>query len=382
MDDKFLYQNRPAVRPDFQQKLYERLSSRAVQSKAAKPNFKLVTRFALIGLILFAALFTFSEPARAGIVELIRIIAGFEVEEMDSLPGYGEGTGDTPKHTSLTYLLQEISFEFALPAYTPEGYTLIDRVYYDDNIVFLDYFNEDRDFIHYSVQNTMEPAVLTGFDSAEEIQINGQPALLIRGAFVDGVWNYTLDGMTIYFKQDGLTYILGQFPSRSSTGEPGKGTDLSLDELTRMVGSIPALKNDEDGVYFNEPQPVEEILANPPFTFEMPGYIPEGFVPDEGIAAYSNAWVSILWMNENGDDLNLMVQENWKITIPAGVGAAERQWIDGHSTLIIRGAYVDEQWDASADTIELYWRKGEFIYQLSSSRLSEEELIKVAESFE
>jgi hypothetical protein len=382
MDDKFLYQNRPAVRPDFQQKLYERLSNRPIQSKAAKPNFRLVIRFALIALILFTALFTFSEPARAGIVELIRHIAGFEVEEMDALPGYGEGIEYTPEHTSLTYLLQKISFEFALPAYTPEGYTLIDRVYYDDNIVLLDYLNEDHDFIHYSVQNTMEPAVLTGFESAEEIQINGQPALLIRGAFVDGVWDYTLNGISIYFKQDGLTYKLGQFPSFFRTGEHEKETDLSLDELIRMAESIPALKNDEDGVYFYEPRPVEELLANPPFAFEMPGYIPEGFVPDEGIVAYSNAWASILWTNENGDGLNLMVQENWKITIPAGVGAAKQQWIDGHSTLIIRGAYVDGQWDASADTIELYWRKGEFIYQLSSSRLSEEQLIKIVESFE
>ena len=380
MDDKFLYQNRPAVQPDFQQKLYERLSSRAVQSKAAKPNFRLVTRFALIGLILFAALFTFSEPARAGIVELIRIIAGFEVEEMDSLPA-SEGGYDA-KHTSLTYLLQEISFEFALPAYIPEGYTLIDRVYYDENIVFLDYLNEDYDLIYYSVQNTMEPLIVTGFDSAEEIQINGQPALLIRGAFVDDVWDYTLNGIIIYFKQDGLTYKVGQFPSFFRTGEHEKETDLSLDELIRMAESIPALKNYEDGVYFYEPQPVEEILANPPFAFEMPGYIPEGFVPDEGIVAYSNAWASILWTNENGDGLNLMVQENWKITIPAGVGAAEQQWIDGHSTLVIRGAYVNGQWDASADTIELYWRKGGLIYQLSSSRLSEEELIKIAESFE
>jgi hypothetical protein len=380
MDDKFLYQNRPAVRPDFQQKLYERLSNRAVQSKAAKPNFRLVIRFSLIGLILFAALFTFSEPARAGIVELIRIIAGFEVEEMDALPA-SEG-GYAPKHTSLTYLLQEISFEFALPAYIPDGYTLIDRVYYDENIVFLDYLNDDRDLIYYSVQNTMEPLIVTGFDSAEEIQINGQPALLIRGAFVDGVWDYALNGIIIYFKQDGLTYKLGQFPSFFRTGEHEKETDLSLDELIRMAESIPALKNYEDGIYFYEPQPVDEILENPPFAFEMPGYVPEDFVPDEGIVAYSNAWVSIRWTNENGDGLNLMVQENWKITIPAGVGAAEQQWIDGHSTLIIRGAYVDGQWDASTDTIELYWRKGGFIYQLSSSRLSEEELIKVAESFE
>jgi hypothetical protein len=380
MDDKFLYQNRPAVQPDFQQKLYERLSSRAVQSKAAKPNFRLVTRFALIGLILFAALFTFSEPARAGIVELIRIIAGFEVEEMDSLPA-SEGGYDA-KHTSLTYLLQEISFEFALPAYIPEGYTLIDRVYYDENIVFLDYLNEDYDLIYYSVQNTMEPLIVTGFDSAEEIQINGQPALLIRGAFVDDVWDYTLNGIIIYFKQDGLTYKVGQFPSFFRTGEHEKETDLSLDELIRMAESIPALKNDEDGVYFYEPQPVEEILANPPFAFEMPGYIPEGFVPDEGIVAYSKAWGSIRWTNGNGDGLNLMVQENWKITIPAGVGAAEQQWIDGHSTLVIRGAYVNGQWDASADTIELYWRKGGLIYQLSSSRLSEEQLIKIVESFE
>lgn len=379
MDDKFLYQNRPAVRPDFQQKLYERLSSRAAQSKTANPNFRLVIRFALIALILFAALFTFSEPARAGIVELIRHIAGFEVEEMDSLPVF-EG-GYEAKHTSLTYLLQEISFEFALPAYIPEGYTLNDKVYYDENIVSSDYLNDDRDLIYYSVQNTMEPLIVTGFDSAEEIQINGQPALLIRGAFVDGVWDYTLNGISIYFKQDGLTYKLGQFPS-FSRGEHEKETDLSLDELVRMAESIPALKNYEDGVYFYEPQPVEEILANPPFTFEMPGYIPEGFVPDEGIAAYSNAWVSIRWANGNGDGLNLMVQENWKITIPAGVGAAEQQWIDGHSTLIIRGAYVDGQWDASADTIELYWRKGGLIYQLSSSKLSEEELVKIAESFE
>lgn len=380
MDDKFLYQNRPPLRSGFSDSLYARLSSRAPQHKAANKVFKFFLRLTLTGLLLFAVLFTFSEPVRASVLDWIRHIAGFEVQETESLPGYDDGISFDPDHNSIVYALKAIPFEFAIPAYAPDGYVLIDKLTFSDNtIILLDWVNKNKDYISMAVQNTVDLSVFTGVDSAEEIQINGQPAMLIHGAYLDGKWDYTMKGITIYFKKDGLTYILGKFPSTPYT----KDINVSQNELIRMVESIPDLKNYDNGVYYYTPQPIEDILQNPPFTFNTPGYLPDGYMSREGIVAYSKAWVSLSWENKYEERIGLMVQQDWRITIPAGIDSAEEERIHSRSTLIIRGGYDENaKWDGTKKDIQLYWREGGLIYILSSDTVSEEELIQIAESIE
>jgi len=380
MDDKFLYQNRPPVRPGFSESLYARLSNMSSQSKVSNKVFKFALRLVLTGLLLFAVLFTFSEPVRASVLDWIRHIAGFEVQEVDLLYVVDPNAPSfVLRHNSLVYALKDLPFEFAIPAYAPDGYVLVDKIEFDDYSVFLNWVNQDKEKIWTTVQNTVDPAVFTGFDSAEEIQINGQPAMLIHGAYVDGKWDYTMKGITIYFKKDGLTYILGQFPSTPYI----KDIDVSQNELIRVAESIPDLNNYDNGVYYYTPQPVEDILQNPPFIFNMPGYLPEGYLPREGVVAYSKTWLSLSWENKYEETIGLMVQQDWKITIPAGIDSAKEEQIHSRSTLIIQGGYDENgKWDNTKKDIQIYWREGGLIYILSSDTVGEEELIQIAESIE
>ena len=396
MDDKFLYQNRPAVRPEFQQKLYERLSNRPIQSKAAKPNFRLVTRFALIGLILFAALFTFSEPARAGIVELIKIIAGYEVEVSFWRPPVIDE--DNPisyissDENTISYALKDIPFEFALPAYVPDDYSFPEKlqILKDDGneeiaVTYIYRYHGGFTAISLSVDDRARtwPIIISDLDSAEEIQINGQPALLVRGIFYsqdDADWKHTSYSAKIYLQKDGLTYRLIGYPKlNEETGEAESA--LPLDELIRMAESIPALQNNEDDANLYKQQAVDDILKNPPFLLKVPAYLPDGFVAREGNVANSNTWVRLVWQNQTGQNIRLMIQQDWRILRPSGIETAKRENINGRYTWVIQGGFgEDGQWDSTKKDTELYWRIGGLVYRLSSDTVDELELIRIAKS--
>ncbi|MCG2783503.1 MAG: DUF4367 domain-containing protein [Anaerolineae bacterium] len=393
MDDKFLYQNRPAVRPDFQQKLYERLSSRAAQSKTANPNFRLVIRFALISLILFAALFTFSEPARAGIVELIRIIAGFEVEVSFWRPSIEDDNSfsfsSSPDENTISYALKDIPFEFALPAYVPDDYSFSEKLQIlkdNGNQISVTYITpEGSSWINLRIDDRARtwPITISDLDSAEEIQINGQPALLVRGTFYSqdfGDWKHTSHFTKIYLQKDGLTYFLIVSPKfNQETGEAESA--LPLDELIRMAESIPALQNNEDDSNLYKQQAVDNILKNPPFLLKAPAYLPDGFVAREGNVANSNTWVRLVWQNQTDQNIRLMIQEDWRILRPSGIETAKRENINGRYTWVIQGGFgEDGQWDSTKKDTELYWRIGGLVYRLSSDTVDELELIRIAKS--
>ncbi len=385
MDDKFLYQNRPPVRPGFSESLYTRLSNMSSQNKVSNKSFKFALRFLLTGILVFAVLFKFSEPVRASVLDWIKHIAGFEVQEVDSFSVDPNESSFVLPHNSLVFALKDLPFEFAMPAYSPDGYVLVDKIEFDDSAVFLRWFNQDKEEIFMMIQNTDDPSVFTGFDSAEEIQINGQPALLVHGAYVDYKWDYTMKGITIHLKKDGLTYRLGQFPKEEIDQSTPymKDIGVSQNELIRMTESIPDLNNYDNGVYYYTPQPVEDILQSPPFIFNMPVYLPEGYLPHEGVVAYSKAWVSLSWEKAKGENVGLMVQQDWRITIPAGIDSAEEKRIHSRSTLIIRGGYDENgKWDDTQKDVQIYWREGGLIYILSSGTVGEEELIRIAESIE
>lgn len=376
MDDKFLYENLPAPRPGFGENLYARIS-RLPASKQGSDVW--VLRFGLAVAIAFVLFFTFSEPARASVLYLLRHIAGFDVLETQELPVVDDKPSFAPNQDSFETGLGKLPFKFAMPAYVPDGYTLVNKLEFDDSQASMAWQNANQAPLWMIVQHTSQPSILAGQESVEEIQINGQTALLIRGAFSQGTWDATLQGITIYFTQDGLTYVLGQYPDH--VNQLNDKPLITLDELVRMAGSIPPLKNYENGAYSYTPQPITEILENPPFTFKTPVYLPEGYVPGEGIVAYSKAWVSLSWQDQAGKLISLMAQEDWNPIIPAGVDSADELLINGLPTLIIRGGYVDGSWDEKMPMTTLYWRDGGIIYTLNSESVTEDDLIKIAESF-
>jgi hypothetical protein len=385
MDDKFLYQNRPPVRQGFSERLYAHISSVTSQKKVSTKAFAFALRFALASLFVFVLLFIFSEPVRAGVLNWIKYIAGYEVHEMDSL---SEIMGPNApsyflRRNSLVYALKDLPFEFAIPAYTPDGYVLVDKLEFDDTSVYLSWINQNDERIFMIVSQASAefgPGTIIGPNSAEEIHINGRPAMLVHGSYdLHNEWDPNFKRLSIYLIKDGLSYMISNSPHSPNT----TGMEDFEKELVRMASSIPDLKNYDSGIYTYTPQPAEEILQNPPFGFEMPGYMPSGYLPREGMVVYSKTWVSIYWQNETGKEIDLFVQQEWRITAPAGIVSAEQQRINARSTLVIRGGFNENgDWDSTKKEVQLYWRDGGLIYILSSDTASEEELINIAESIE
>jgi hypothetical protein len=133
--------------------------------------------------------------------------------------------------------------------------------------------------------------------------------------------------------------------------------------------------------FYFTPQPLPVAVDDLPFTFSMPAYIPDGFhFSDDVVIAQSKSWIAMTWRGEGGE-LELLVQQNWDMTIPAGVDSAKEIQINGQPAILIRGVWdKNGKWDNTIKEVQLYWRKHELIYTLISDVLGNEELLRIAES--
>lgn len=207
--------------------------------------FKFGLRLVLAALLLFMILFTFSEPVRAGVLDWIKHIAGFEVHESETISGFGGEDAITvpaDAHSTLEDVIENPPFEFAMPAYVPDGYIFTDKVdvYRKDKAIFTRWVNKDGEEILLLVEVDQGQGYLTGVDAAEEIEINGQPAMLVYGGYdQNGKWDSGLKMVNIYLRRDNLIYLLSWTTSQTNT----INQDVLTDELIRMAGSIPKVKN-------------------------------------------------------------------------------------------------------------------------------------------
>ena len=238
MDDKFLYQNRPPVRSGFSENLYARISNPHLRSETPKTTLKIALRFAALALLLFAVLFTFSQPVRAGVLNWIKQIAGFEVREIDSLPTAENNSVPIPPDTrdSLADILDDLPYTLELPAYVPEGFSFEDKVDLVKTSVFMRWMNEDGDEILMLVDTDHGQQYITGTDAAQEIQVNGQPALLVQGGY-DKEHNWDPDSRMINVVQRKGDLIYWLIYIQNSDNE-FDGTALK-NELIKMLSSIP-----------------------------------------------------------------------------------------------------------------------------------------------
>ena len=285
-EDRFLYDSRPPVRQVFADGLYHSLSKRypdeSVNQTEEIPMERSIQRFftwkyAVLVLCAAAILIaTFSEPVRAKALEVIKMIAGFNVEEQSESPfkglvGEGEISGtetvsavlplqaETPLPTptspevtvysiptvSVIEALNNPPFSFGLPVWVPEGFEL------DANVgiansgdwVSLVWEHPDGREIQMLVEREYSGYTLpAGEDSSEEIEINGKPALLVRGFWdAEHQWDPQRQ-IVIGWMQDERFYRLSytnRLPSTKSMAPIEGDLEPIIANLVRMAESIP-----------------------------------------------------------------------------------------------------------------------------------------------
>jgi len=237
MNDKFLYQNRPPLRPGFGENLYARISSLPLQKETSKFIIRFGLRFAMTAMVLFAVLFTFSQPVRASVLYWIKQIAGLEVQEEDYIPlSESESVSIPPDvRDSLATIIKELPYQLAMPVYVPDGFVFEDKVDVQDTQVFMRWLNSDRDEILMLVDTDHGQHYITGTDAGQEIQVNGQPVLLVQGNYdVNGNWDSEQKMLNLIQRRDEVIYWL------IYVGYSNNEFDSATiqDELVRMMGSL------------------------------------------------------------------------------------------------------------------------------------------------
>jgi len=229
VNDDYLYQVRPPVRRTFVVNLRRRLSEQYPEIGSQKIAGFSMARFfvrslswkvALLFLLLLTALvFTVSEGARAQVLQWIETVAGFNVEERSESPlkdletGVIQPTIQSVPTRTLPEVLANPPFSFGLPAWVPDGYELDNQVAIakSKTWVSLTWRNPEGGQIIMLVEKEYTGYnIPAGVDSSEEIEINGQPALLILGNWDShSQWEWDPSrGIAIYWIQDGRHYRL------------------------------------------------------------------------------------------------------------------------------------------------------------------------------
>jgi len=272
-DDKFLYKNRPPVREEFANRLYLKISSnkKVGINKLTTRTFSWVWRFVAVIILFTAMLFTLSTGVRASVLEWIKTIAGFNIEERAESPlkgldeepiMSGSFTSTTAPKTNaqatpeaisptiypvttaqFTQVLQNQPFKFGMPQYIPEGYTLEENVgeAQSKTWIMINWVDQDNTEIEMLVEKSNSGYnIPAGVDSTREVQVNGMPALLILGFWGENhTWNPNLSA-ALHWQNDDVHYSL-TFWSRSKVNgaiQPIDNLEAVIDELIKIAESI------------------------------------------------------------------------------------------------------------------------------------------------
>ncbi len=283
MNDKFLYENRPALRKEFSSALYQRINA-AYPQRPAHNIFQLrgwAWKMAAAGVLVCGLLLvTFSGAVRADLVDWVKSIAGFTVEERQTFSPAGASDGEnpapqavlpaptlapgiTPSDTptlyptivvmytpeSITSLLANAPFSFDLPGYLPAGFSLDENSAVQANSgewVMLNWTkpasdDSRTDTIEFLVEN--EPPSYTlkvGDQGAQEVQINGQPGLLIQGNWRNGGQWDPVAGVEIHWMLGNLHYrlIYNEYVNNQPMDMLADPDEMAS-ELIKMAESVP-----------------------------------------------------------------------------------------------------------------------------------------------
>lgn len=234
-------------------------------------NKQFLWKFALtIAILLTVFVLAAPTDVRAQVIQWIKIVAGFQVEERSESPMLDTGEQATPLTTNeitatTTNLVTLLSatptmvvyptsapqtiisnppFAFGLPKYIPNGFNLMDNaaIANSNSWVSLMWSSQNAEIIMLVEKQYPDYPLPTGMDGAEEIEVNGKPALLIRGWWDENhKWDLTR-GFELHWMMQDIHYRL-VYSQRSVPRweiEPISGdADKILKDLISMAESVP-----------------------------------------------------------------------------------------------------------------------------------------------
>lgn len=174
----------------------------------------------------------------------------------------------------------------------------------------------------------------------------------------------------------------------------------------QAITSIAGFDFEETAVYpyegpiqYNEVHlDIEEAREELPFSFGLPTWIPEGYVPRKQALVLLSAEetdlseatnIYLYWLDRSGNNLILIAQALEVADCPAcltpvGADSTVEVFINGFPAALTRGAWniETEAWDTSQGMINLRWISDDALYMMTAieSSISEGDLIRVAES--
>ncbi|MFZ5910214.1 MAG: hypothetical protein ACOYYU_09390 [Chloroflexota bacterium] len=271
MKDDFLYQSRPPLRKEFADNLYRQLSNKYPDVNTSRKgafiimNRQWAWKFALTAsLIIISLALVMPFDVRAQVIRWVKSVAGFQVEERSESPitdsGEAQATSLVPAYdttplyvtpTVVNYptinpqaLFANAPFKFGLPQYIPEGFTLDENaaIATSDSWVSLTWSSQNAEIMMLVEKQYLGYPLPTGMNGAEEIQVNGKPALLIRGWWDENhKWDPTR-GFELHWMIQDIHYRL-IYSQRSVPRweiEPISGdADKILKDLISMAESVP-----------------------------------------------------------------------------------------------------------------------------------------------
>jgi hypothetical protein len=271
MNDQFLYANRPPVRKEFADSLYTKLENQSRKKPVLKEGYKVRYKrsfrlyILVVFLVSFGVLYSVNGDVRAAVDQAFRTVAGFLVEErtvspvtgdenpvlvtaaqiptMEAQPTFTPYTVEIPSQ-AIKDVIQNPPFDFSLPVYIPDGFTLQGdaATAISKEWVMLGWSDQQHAEIEMLVEREyIGYALPVGVDSTEEIQVNGAPAMLVKGGWNgEHVWQADY-GMEIHWQVNGHYYRLIW---NQRTSERNEITAVTADpnvvrsELIRMAESV------------------------------------------------------------------------------------------------------------------------------------------------
>jgi len=156
--------------------------------------------------------------------------------ETDEYPGEsGTGTIIPEETMSLDEARAVLPFDFSLPTWAPEGFVLQEgvavalprempyaRLWWRNDDLHQSIYLE----VMYPATDEQRPNWVVGPGSVEEVEVNGQPAALVHGAWNADAQEFGGDLLTLMWERDGVYYSL-------------VGMEGQAEDLVRMAGSAP-----------------------------------------------------------------------------------------------------------------------------------------------
>ena len=169
---------------------------------------------ALATVVLLTVLVAASPPLRATIVSLQETIGNVYLTIIDRSPDTSDATIVEPELMSLQASRNAVPFDFGIPQQVPDGWVMEEQVRVNDLggglFVQIEWINPGHGNISLSAREDNGSASrLVGPDSFREIDVGGQPAVLLKGAWdhdsQEWMW---LEVTTLIWKTDGVEYSL------------------------------------------------------------------------------------------------------------------------------------------------------------------------------